>query len=176
VRTLHLTTNRTGDPLPGDERVLNFRVLACGCEASTKPVAPAAASTKWPAVVVREEPAGIDWMERLATVQPQLQEIGNPAYLHTNACDFVLMHRDHWLELRGYPEIGEPAEFQDALFCYTAHFAGVREELLPSMHVTRDPQDRPPAALDDELIWLITQMRRLHSPVITNVEGWDRGE
>lgn len=55
-----------------------------------------------------------------------------PAELHTNACgDFTLLHRSHWMELRGYPEFDAYSMNIDAIFCYMAHNGGAVEEVLP---------------------------------------------
>jgi hypothetical protein len=52
-------------------------------------------------------------------------------YLHTNACgDFTLMHRDHWLDLGGYPEWETYSMSIDGFLCYAAHSAGVEEVVL----------------------------------------------
>ncbi|MEO8368591.1 MAG: hypothetical protein ABI806_05280 [Candidatus Solibacter sp.] len=173
---LLLSPDRVGDPLlPGDRRVLNFRVFACACRTSARPSAEIVHAAAWPAVRVRETPAAIDWVERLAPAQAQLQEIGKPAFLHVNGCDFILLSRRRWLELRGFPETGDLPEFMEALLCYAAHFAGAEEEVLRlPLRMTRPWDENEPTPLDDELIWMITQMRRLRSPVIVNGEGWGR--
>ncbi|HXI38588.1 MAG TPA: hypothetical protein VNH83_01355 [Bryobacteraceae bacterium] len=58
----------------------------------------------------------------------------SPLFLHTNACgDFTLMARDHWFDLRGYPEFEVFSMNIDSVLCYAAHHAGFREEIL------RDP-------------------------------------
>jgi hypothetical protein len=54
-----------------------------------------------------------------------------PDYLHTNACgDFTLMHRDHWLDVRGYAEFDSYSMNIDSILCWAAHYAGYREEIL----------------------------------------------
>jgi len=54
-----------------------------------------------------------------------------PAELHTNACgDFTLLHRRHWLELRGYPEFDLYSMNLDSVFCYAAHYGGAAELTL----------------------------------------------
>src|SRR6185295_18892129 len=54
-----------------------------------------------------------------------------PAHIHQNACgDFQLMAREHWIELRGYPEFTMYSMNIDGLFGVIAHYAGVRERLL----------------------------------------------
>ena len=57
-----------------------------------------------------------------------------PVHLHTNACgDFTLMAREHWIDLRGYPELDLFSMNIDSLFCWAAHHGGARE------HVLKDP-------------------------------------
>jgi hypothetical protein len=54
--------------------------------------------------------------------------------LHTNGCgDFTLMAREHWLDLRAYPEFDAFSMNVDSVLCWAAHHAGAREEIL------RDP-------------------------------------
>ena len=55
-----------------------------------------------------------------------------PTNLHVNGCgDFQLMAREHWDELRGYPEFETFSMNIDGLFGYIADAAGIREEVLP---------------------------------------------
>ncbi len=55
-----------------------------------------------------------------------------PDNLHVNGCgDFQLMAREHWHELRGYPEFETFSMNIDGLFSYIADAAGIREEVLP---------------------------------------------
>jgi hypothetical protein len=55
-----------------------------------------------------------------------------PDNLHVNGCgDFQLMAREHWEELRGYPEFETFSMNIDGLFSYIADAAGIREEALP---------------------------------------------
>ena len=55
-----------------------------------------------------------------------------PHNLHDNGCgDFQLMAREHWDELRGYPELEAFSMNIDGLFSYIADAAGIREEALP---------------------------------------------
>jgi hypothetical protein len=176
VAKVLLSPDRVGDAPPGDHlSALNFRVFACTCRPSVRPVAEIDPGAEWPAVQVGDYQAGVDREQRLAPSQAQLKEIGKPAFLHTHGCDFMLMSRRRWLDLRGYPEICAPPEFRDAMLCYAAHFAGVEEEVLRlPLRMTRPWDERDPAPLDDELIWMITQMRRLRTPVLVNGEGWGR--
>jgi hypothetical protein len=55
-----------------------------------------------------------------------------PDNLHVNSSgDFQLMAREHWDELRGYPEFETFSMNIDGLFSYIADAAGIREEALP---------------------------------------------
>jgi hypothetical protein len=54
-----------------------------------------------------------------------------PDNLHVNGCgDFQLMAREHWDELRAYPEFETFSMNIDGLFSYTADAAGIKEQLL----------------------------------------------
>jgi len=180
VAALFLSPDQQGEALPGDLRVLNFRVLACACVPSERqpPSAEIPTPDGWTAVTVSRRPAGIDWAARNQRHRLELAEIGKPAFLHSNACEFILMDRDLWLDLRGLPEADYAPEQLSILFCYAAHFAGAVEELLREpMRLQRagDPERTAPAP-DADLIWLITQMRRLHSPAILNAPAVAAGE
>ena len=117
-----------------------------------------------------------------------------PEFLHTNGCgDFTLLAREHWLDLRGYPELDVFSMNIDSVFCFAAHSAGAREEVLAEpkriYHIehgsgsgwTPEGQkalfERIAAKgipiLDNELVlaWA-AQMRRLDSPMIFNHEDW----
>lgn len=51
---------------------------------------------------------------------------------HTNASgDFMLMHRDHWFGLRGYPEDTYISTHCDAIFTVMARIAGLQQTILP---------------------------------------------
>ncbi len=51
--------------------------------------------------------------------------------VHTNGCgDFTLLCKTRWLTLRGYPELPLWSMHIDALLCYMAVAAGIREEVL----------------------------------------------
>jgi len=51
--------------------------------------------------------------------------------LHTNASgDFLLMHREHWHELRAYPEL-HTASHIDSYMCAIAASAGLQQTVLP---------------------------------------------
>ena len=45
--------------------------------------------------------------------------------------DFQLLHRDEWMNLRGYPEMPVFSIHIDSLFQIQAHYSGMREVILP---------------------------------------------
>ncbi|HUJ50681.1 MAG TPA: hypothetical protein VLW25_10795, partial [Bryobacteraceae bacterium] len=181
IAPLCLTPETSGSPTGADSRLLSFRVFACG--AGKRSLASSPDARGWLTLHIDSEPAAKDWTSR-REASPQLLEMGQPAYLHTNACtDFTLMARSHWLDLRGYSELDLPADHLDTLFCYAAHHAGAREHVLedplriyrtsggePS--TTRAANPQLASALHDDLLWLIANMRALHVPVIFNKSDW----
>jgi hypothetical protein len=116
------------------------------------------------------------------------------AFLHTNTCgDFTLMAREHWFDLRGYPEFDMYSFHIDSLLCYAAHHGGATEEMLSDplriYHIEHGKgsgwtpegesklfgrlQDRGLPWLEySELVGWIDQMRRLNCPLIFNRESW----
>lgn len=115
-------------------------------------------------------------------------------FLHTNACgDFTLAAREHWFDLRGYPEFDLYSMNIDSVFCYAAHHGGAHEETLADpmriYHIEHGsgsgwtPEGQ--AALferlaakkvtfvpyDDVVGWA-AQMRRLNCTMIFNRENW----
>jgi len=115
-------------------------------------------------------------------------------FVHTNACgDFTLLAREHWFDLRGYPEFDLFSMNLDSIFCIAAHHGGAREQMLENPmriyhleHATGSgwtPEgqaklfDRIRARglsfVDNEevLVWA-SQMNRLNSPMIFNHENW----
>ena len=107
------------------------------------------------------------------------------------------MAREHWIDLRGYPEFDLYSFNIDAVFCYIAHYAGVREKILSEpmriYHIEHGsgsgwtPEGQK--ALFDRLgergipyldwthvaAWA-AQMRQLERPMIFNRENWGLGE
>jgi hypothetical protein len=115
-------------------------------------------------------------------------------FLHTNGCgDFTLMAREHWFDLRGYPEMDLFSMNLDSLFCFAAHYGGAREEVLSDpariYHIehgsgsgwTPEGQARLFERIaakglsfigNDEILAMAAQMRRLGAPMIFNHEDW----
>jgi hypothetical protein len=74
--------------------------------------------------------------------------------LHLNACgDFTLMSQEGWAAAGAYPELELFSMFIDALVMYQAHYAGLRETLLPYRlyHMEHSGGFRPDEAGLDEL-------------------------
>ena len=178
-----------------DRRIMNFRVHACGAGVRGPTTTPADLGPPrvWMAKTVSTGPAELDWtcdQERTR----QIAEMGKPVFLHFAACgDFTLMAREHWDNLRGYPELDLFSMHLDSMLCCAAHHAGVREQVLQDpmriYHIEhsigsgwtpegerrmyeRLAQIGLPYVSYDQVVWLITQMRRYHAPVIFNVEDW----
>jgi hypothetical protein len=61
----------------------------------------------------------------------------NIPHLHIGAPgDFILLSRDLWSAIQGWPEFDTLGVGLDVLVCYAAHFQGARELVLPStMHL-----------------------------------------
>jgi FkbM family methyltransferase len=118
--------------------------------------------------------------------------------LHTNASgDFQLTAREHWFNLRGYPEFDMYSMNIDSAFCFAAQYGGALEEFLPDpmriYHIehgsgsgwTPDGQQKLYARLaakgipvleNEEVLRWGAQMRRLNSPMIFNHEDWGLGK
>jgi hypothetical protein len=128
---------------------------------------------------------GCDWNESPAA---------HATFIHTNACgDFTLLAREHWFDLRGYPEFDLFSMNLDSIFCIAAHHGGAPEQMLPDPmriyhleHATGSgwtPEGqaklfervraRGLSFVDNEevLVWA-SQMNRFNSPMIFNHENW----
>ena len=130
--------------------------------------------------------------ETAPIVSPDSQSA--PALLHTNACgDFTLVHRDHWFELRGYPEFDLYSMNIDSLFCFMAHYGGATEQVLEEpmriYHIEHGagsgwtPEGSrllfgrlaakgiPWIEYSEVLQWA-AQMQRFQTPIVFNREDW----
>lgn len=146
----------------------------------------------------RESPCALSPKEAMGSAtQESSSNFVTPEFLHTNACgDFTLMSREHWMDLRGYPEFDMYSFNIDSVLCYAAHHAGVREEILKDpmriYHIEHGtgsgwtPEGQ--ARLFDrlrtkgiswieyrDLVCWAEQMRRFNSPIIFNRENWGLG-
>jgi hypothetical protein len=115
-------------------------------------------------------------------------------FLHTNTCgDFTLMAREHWFDLRGYPEFDMYSFHIDSVLCYAAHHGGAAETLLSDpmrcYHIehglgsgwTPEGEAKLFSRLRDrgipwmeysDLVRWIDDMRRFGSTMIFNRENW----
>jgi hypothetical protein len=127
----------------------------------------------------------------VAAADPQR---GAPDFLHTNACgDFTLLAREHWFDLRGYPEMDLFSMNLDSLFCFAAHYGGAVEEMLSDpmriYHIehgsgsgwTPEGQAKLFERIaakglsflrNEEVLAMAAEMRRLKAPMIFNHEDW----
>lgn len=115
-------------------------------------------------------------------------------FLHTNACgDFTLAAREHWCDLRGYPEFDQFSMNIDSVFCYALHHGGALEEVLADpmriYHIEHGtgsgwtPEGQAAlferikakglsfVSFEDVAGWA-SQMRQLDCPIIFNHENW----
>jgi hypothetical protein len=114
--------------------------------------------------------------------------------LHTNGCgDFTLMALENWCDLRGYPEFDTFSMHLDSVFCFSAHYSGVVEEVLQEpmriYHIehgsgsgwTPEGQaklfariaERGLAMIENpEVIGWAKQMQKLRCPMIFNLQNW----
>jgi len=183
IQVFRLTLNGGDLPAEQDTRILNFRVFWCGWSRASFSVAePVGGSVKHEFALPKE-------------LQPGDQLLANgPAYLHTNGCgDFTLMAREHWFDLRGYPEFDLFSMNLDSVLCYAAHHAGFREHVLEDLmciyHIEHQtgsgwtPEGQAtlfarlaakglPFLDYQEVVGWAAQMRRLDSPMIFNRENW----
>ena len=139
-----------------------------------------------------------DWTEapRPNAVRPGsvTGDFNVPVFLHTNACgDFTLMARQHWFDLRGYPEFDLFSMNLDSVFCATAHHGGAPEEMLEEpmriYHIEHGsgsgwtPEGQAKlferiaakglSFVDNEEVLMWTaQMYGLNAPMIFNHEDW----
>jgi hypothetical protein len=189
----------TGDAVhfEGDARTMNFRVYGC-VRGSRKVPAPKPSSSPWSARVVSLRPPEMDWMDFYKNQQREIAEMGRPAFLHLFACgDFQMMAREHWFDMRGYAELDQYSMHLDSILSYAAHYMGVQETMLtPPMRVFHIEHDVGTGWTPEgdkklterlarksiqtiaykDLALMVTQMRRLQTPLIFNLETWGLGD
>jgi hypothetical protein len=185
-----LAVNWGGIPLIDDPRTLNFRVFrvkwlnASSVVRTPPPKDPSSARMALPRETQPATPI----------VEVEETAVERAEYLHTNACgDFTLMAREHWFDLRGYPEFDLYSFNIDSVLCYAAHHGGAPETMLKEpmriYHIehglgsgwTPEGQAKLFERLRakgmgwvdyQELVGWAAQMRRLRSPMIFNRENW----
>jgi hypothetical protein len=134
-------------------------------------------------------------LNTIATTPPsEISANLQQAQLHTNGCgDFTLMALENWLDLRGYPEFDTFSMHLDSVFCFSAHYSGVVEEVLEEplriYHIehgtgsgwTPEGQAKLFARIaerglsmieNSEVIGWAKQMQKFRCPMIFNLENW----
>ncbi len=104
---------------------------------------------------------------------------------HTHCSgDFMLMHRNHWFDLRGYPEDTFISTHCDAIFTVMSGVSGLKEKILPWPIYHQDHQRRYKADFDEskydkEITDMFKrfmddsrEMEALGKPRITNPADW----
>lgn len=104
------------------------------------------------------------------------------AGIHTNAAgDFFLMHRKHWHNLLGYPEL-PTRSFIDGYMCFMAASSGLSQIILNGKkriyHQEHIRPGRGTLPKTDFRLYLkhAKQMMQSRQPLITNDEKWGLGE
>lgn len=97
--------------------------------------------------------------------------------LFTNAAgDFILMHRNAWSTIRGYPEWPLHAMFMDGLVCYEAYLSGLSECILQGyiyhMPHGRPGKDAPRLDYVGHYAPLCEYMLKRKRPIAPNGAGW----
>ncbi len=183
-----LAVNCGGLVVADDPRTLNFRVFRLEW-AQRRQAAPQIAKWSFRGTGTRDQ-----YNSPPARTSTPGSDPVSPAHLHTNACgDFTLMARDHWFDVRGYPEFDMYSFNIDSVLCYAAHYGGAREETLTEpmriYHIEHGlgsgwtPEGQAKlferlrakgvAWFDyHELVACAVQMRKLNSPMIFNRENW----
>jgi hypothetical protein len=174
---LEFSAERGGTPAGDDSRTRAFRILACGRGAGTAAAASIVAEVTggWPASVIAARAAEIDWQQQFPSLAGQLPPGASSRFLHVASCrDFTLMAREHWWDVRGYPEAGPDPPALEAVLNYAAHHAGAHEEVLPAPYriYRAAASAEVPAAPGADPLALIAQMRYLDAPVILNRDDW----
>jgi len=178
-----------GDGSDGEHLVtlkMNFEMAGEGPNASP-----------WLLETVCAKPAQ-DWPISYHALHPEAFRIARATYLHTHACgDFTLLSREDWFRLRGYAEFPIWPMHVDALFCYAAWHAGIREEILRDpmriYHIehltaagwTPEGEEARSARLAakgltemkySEFTKWVNQMRRFNAPLIFSLGNWGLGD
>ena len=200
---IRLATRADGVPLLQDPRLLNLRVFGISwrdiewpSSASLRNEESAPASSgrnAWRLSLIGARP-GVNWTCIIPGQSPHAANMRNAGYLHTNACgDFTLLSREDWNSLRAYPEFPIWPMHIDALLCYAAHHAGIREVILRDplriFHIQHSSASGATPEGEEELqarvarkhvpiidypslLNYFNQMRRFNVPLIFSGENW----
>jgi hypothetical protein len=149
--------------------------------------------TGWFLEVVGSRP-GLNWSTTNQAASPFTNQMRNPVLLHTNGSgDFTLLSREDWWSLRGYAEFPIWPVHIDSLFCYAAHYAGIREVVLrepmrifhiehfsgagwtpegEQARVSRIESKGVSVLQNVDLVNWIDRMRRFNAPAIFTLDDW----
>jgi hypothetical protein len=184
-------------PASDEPRILNFRVFWCGwVDKAGRPEMPDIPAPDISAASLQPEmKTGLKTRALPEkTAKSSDARLAKAAFLHTNGCgDFTLMAREHWIDLRAYPEFDLFSMNLDSVLCYAAHHAGVREEIFQEpmriYHIehgtgsgwTPEGQARLFERIAakglsfvdyPQVVRWINDMRRFNAPIIFNLENW----
>jgi hypothetical protein len=97
---------------------------------------------------------------------------------YTNASgDFLLMHREHWFELRGIPELVGNGLHLDSFMVYSAIYSGLKQVILrPPLQLYHLDHPRVAHTASPHLMGVLDAMRRLRKPLLLNDENWGMHE
>jgi hypothetical protein len=102
---------------------------------------------------------------------------GNTAGLHLECSgDFLMMSREAWSALRGYPQLSLRSHI-DSYMVFLAWFSGLRQLVLPYRIYHQDhrrPGLEPFSVLQD--VPAFREMLETRRPVVTNMENWGLGD
>jgi hypothetical protein len=147
----------------------------------------------WFLEVISSRP-GLRWATMHQAPSPFAAHMRNPALLHTNGSgDFTLLSREDWWSLRGYAEFPIWPVHIDSMFCYAAHYGGIREVVLQEpmriFHIehlsgagwTPEGEEERRSRIESkgvsvmqnaDLVNWVHWMRRFHAPAIFTLENW----
>ena len=158
------------------------------------PLEPPHAIAATPSIEISADPPPSQPHTIAATPSIEISANSQQAQLHTNGCgDFTLMALENWLDLRGYPEFDTFSMHLDSVFCFSAHYSGIVEEVLQEplriYHIehgsgsgwTPEGQAKLFARIAErglsmienpEVIGWAKQMQKLRCPMIFNLNNW----
>jgi hypothetical protein len=124
---LVLRVDGGGYRIENDSRALNFRMFSCKLDSAFVGTMAVEPKEGWLAALDRR----VRGPRLIARIEEKPAPPPPAPLLHTIASgDFMLMAREHWMDLRGYAEFDMYSMNLDSLLCWAAHHAGVREEVL----------------------------------------------
>jgi hypothetical protein len=185
----HLPHARNGEYL----LAVNFGFKFSPQQTSPQGVDAPVQDTGWFLEVVGSRPS-TGWTATNQATSQFANHMLNPAMLHTNGSgDFTLLSREDWGSLRGYAEFPIWPVHIDSLFCYAAHYSGMREVVLREpiriFHIehfsgagwTPEGEQERLSRIESkgvsvlqhqDLVNWIDRMRRFNAPAIFTLEDW----